>query len=397
MEKIFMNRSIFLFAALCCFIFSCRKDPKIDTDPTNTLKINQVQIIASHNSYHLKPDSAIVAFLYHLDSMGLLPGAYHPRLIDYAHPPMAEQMDNYGIRGLEIDLWNDPAGGHFYNRQAYVLLGASTESHIAALNEPGFKVIHVPDFDFNTTAYTFKNALVQIKSWSDAHPNHLPLFVNVETGTTSPGDELASSFYFLTKSIPFDAGAADNLDVEVKSVFGENLDGVITPDEVRGTYATLEEAVLAGNWPTLGEARGKIIFIIDAIGNVGNVYAAGHASLHGRAMFMYATPGTAEAAFVKLNAAVYDSIQIRNRVQQGYIVRTRTDADTEQARTGNYSEMNAAFASGAQIISTDYYKPDPRAGTTGWTGFRVRFPNGELARINPVSASSKQNLGIIKE
>lgn len=79
------------------------------------------------------------------------------------------------------------------------------------------------------------------------------------------------------------------------------------------------------------------------------------------------------------------------------MVRTRTDAGTTQARTGDYSDMQAAFESGAQIISTDYYRPDARAGQPGWTDFTVRFPNNELARINPVNAASKQDLGLIRE
>jgi hypothetical protein len=64
---------------------------------------------------------------------------------------------------------------------------------------------------------------------------------------------------------------------------------------------------------------------------------------------------------------------------------------------GDYTYKNAAFESGAQILSTDYYRPDPRAGTPGWTDFKVQFPNNELARINPVSAAAKINLGTIRE
>ena len=78
-------------------------------------------------------------------------------------------------------------------------------------------------------------------------------------------------------------------------------------------------------------------------------------------------------------------------------VRTRADDGTDEAREGNYTDMYNSFASGAQIISTDYYRADPRAGTTGWTDYRVRFPNGELARIDSVSAADKLNLGNIKE
>ncbi|MBS1613086.1 MAG: hypothetical protein JST49_09720, partial [Bacteroidetes bacterium] len=50
-----------------------------------------------------------------------------------------------------------------------------------------------------------------------------------------------------------------------------------------------------------------------------------------------------------------------------------------------------------QITSTDYYRPDPRAGDGTWTNFTVRFPGGELARINAISAAGQTNLGVIKE
>jgi hypothetical protein len=127
------------------------------------------------------------------------------------------------------------------------------------------------------------------------------------------------------------------------------------------------------------------------------IYPIGHPSLQGRAMFTYASPGTPEAAFVILNDPTGQQTQIQQRVAQGYIVRTRADDGTTQARVGDYTDMNNSFTSGAQIISTDYYRADPRAGTTGWTDYHVRFPNGELARINAVSAADKLNLGAIKE
>ena len=99
-------------------------------------------------------------------------------------------------------------------------------------------------------------------------------------------------------------------------------------------------------------------------------------------------PGTPEAAFVILNNPTSQKSTITQRVQEGYIVRTRSDADTQEARTGDYTDMNNAFSSGAQITSTDYYKPDPRGGIdSGWTTFSVKFPEGSIARKNPVNAT----------
>lgn len=114
-------------------------------------------------------------------------------------------------------------------------------------------------------------------------------------------------------------------------------------------------------------------------------------------MFVYSSPGTAEAAFLILNDPTGKFTQIQQRTAQGYIVRTRADDGTTQARVGDYTDMNNAFASGAQIISTDYYKADYRAGTAGWTDYHVYFPNHELARIDSISASGQSGLGTIKE
>lgn len=388
-----------VFLLLLFFVSSCERDREhkqkvYDNGPTDSLKINEIQIIASHNSYHLKTDPDLFAWLMSLDSLGVLPSAYGPGEIDYEHQPLETQLNDYGVRGFELDINNDPQGGHYYHRQGLSLIAKPTASGIDELNQPGFKIIHIVDFDFNSNHNTFKSALTALHNWSKAHPNHLPLFVNVETKDDVPADQL-TMLPNLTKKVAYDADACNKMDEEIKSVFGNELQGVLTPDNLRGTYTTLEEAVLAGNWPQLYKARGKVIFIMQ--GAAESLYKAGHPSLQDRAMFVFASPGTPEAAFVILNDPVSKYTQIQQRVGQGYIVRTRSDAGTTQARNNDYTDMNAAFSSGAQIISTDYYKPDSRAGTGGWSNYQVKFPNGELARINPVSAATKQDLGVIKE
>jgi hypothetical protein len=388
------------FALTVLVVASCKKEEKnnnaqdiaeqehIDT----TLRMNQIQIIASHNSYRLKTYQPLFDAVQNLSS--LLPAQYNPEGWDYSHLPFNVQFDQYKVRGLEIDIYNDPAGGQFYYyRGNSILLRESDTSHVPELLQPGFKVLHIPDVDYMTMYYTFKSALQAVKEWSDAHPKHVPIFINVEAKGSTVKDILPALNF--TPAVPFDAAAADALDDEIKSVFGSGLEKVITPDKVRGNYATLREAVLAGNWPLLKEARGKVVFIMQ--GDLVSHYEQGHASLQGRACFTFANPASDEAAFVILNSAKSQEQQITERVTEGFIVRTRSDGDTQQARTGDYSSMEAAFRSGAQITSTDYYKPDERAGQPGWTDFQVKFPNGELARINPVSAAGLQNIGVIKE
>ena len=114
-------------------------------------------------------------------------------------------------------------------------------------------------------------------------------------------------------------------------------------------------------------------------------------------MFAYSKPGTPEAAFVIVNDPD-NAPRIQQYVKQGYIVRSRCDGGTKEARSGDYTEMRKAMASWAQIISTDYYKPDDRAGKKGWTNYQVKFPKGELARIDSVSAEGKEKIiGALKE
>jgi hypothetical protein len=391
-----MKQIFVAFIMLSVIFCACKKDNKGDNiddakiTSAEDLKINQMQVIASHNSYRKKTYQPLFDFLLTLD---ILPANLSPESWDYEHLPFDQQFNNYNVRGLEIDISPDPNGGYYYNRGGNDFVSEPIESGIPQLQEPGFKVFHVADLDYETHYYTFVEALQAIKQWSDAHPNHLPLFINVETKSSTPGDILP--FQNFVKSLPYTAQFANDIDVEIKSVFGNNLDKVITPDKVRGDSTTLEAAVLAGGWPKISEARGKIILIME--GGMKDVYIEGHESLKDRAMFVYASPGTPEAAFVISNGAKSQEATITQRVKEGYIVRTRSDADTNEARSGDVTSREAAFRSGAQIISTDYYKPDSRAGQPGWTDFSVQFSGGALARVNPVSAEGYQSFGNITE
>ena len=89
---------------------------------------------------------------------------------------------------------------------------------------------------------------------------------------------------------------------------------------------------MAGGWPKLGEARGKVIFAVDLSPEANKPYAEGHPSLQGRAAFMTTFPDAPEAAYFTMNEPVKDQALIQERVKQGFLVRTRADADTREAR-----------------------------------------------------------------
>lgn len=81
-----------------------------------------------------------------------------------------------------------------------------------------------------------------------------------------------------------------------------------------------------------------------------------------------------------LNDPVHDAERIRRDVAAGFIVLTRADANTREARANDTAPRDTALAGGAQYVSTDYLWPDPRLAG----GYHVALPGGHVARCNPV-------------
>ena len=388
--KKFILYSLFLLAIACkkednARIRSPYSGIPLDSE-TEALPINEIQVIGSHNSYRLKTDPLIFKLVNAI--RGILPSSLDPRGWDYTHIPIPDQLD-LGVRSLELDIYNDPAGGRYYNRLGNPLVGKPVASGIEELKHPGMKIIHIPDFDYNTNYFTFKSAIQTLKGWSDLHPQHLPIFVLVELKEETVGSVIP----IFTKALPFTIGALDSVDQEIADVFGVSSPQVFRPDDLRGSYANLKEAVQTKGWPTVKDMRGKIIFITYKNSN----YTAEHPNLEGRQMFQFTTESSPNAAFIIVDDARGKVQQVNDMIAHGFIVRTRSDEETTQARTGSYDERDAAFTSGSQIISTDYYKPDSRAGTTGWTDFHVNFDELSFARVNIINAPPTQVGKYIRE
>ncbi|MGB9341282.1 MAG: Ca2+-dependent phosphoinositide-specific phospholipase C, partial [Polyangiales bacterium] len=121
-------------------------------------------------------------------------------------------------------------------------------------------------------------------------------------------------------------------------------------------------------------------------------YIDGHPSLRGRVMFTNSDEGSPEAAWFNVNNAQNDGQRIRELVAAGYMVRTRADEETQQAREGDYSLQEAAFESGGQFVSTDYVVPEPDFGT----GYSAAVPGGYVGRCNPISAPADCDSELIR-
>lgn len=337
-----------------------------ETNPVgDPLRLHQIQVIGSHNSYKQPIDSALLEVLRQSN-----PAA--ARSLDYSHIPIDEQL-SLGLCNLEFDVYADADGGRYAQPQGLKWAGASSPyDPEGTMQQPGFKAFHVPDIDFRSQCLAFEQCLQELKSWSDEHPDHLPIFVTMNT-KDDPVDKPG-----FTVPEPFTAEVLDQLDKTVLTALGSEK--LITPDQVRGDYTTLESAILDGNWPTLSDARGKFLFVLDEVGNKRDAYLQGHPSLKGRTLFANAEVGTPEAAFLIMNEPISQFDTIRDRVKQGYLVRTRADANTEQARRNDYRMFEAAQRSGAQIITTDYYKKSAHFPSD----YVVSFKDGVYFRANPL-------------
>jgi hypothetical protein len=338
--------------------------------PTDPVRMNQIQVIGSHNSYHagIAPSEAKLM-------MTKNPELY--KAFEYRHRPLDQQLDS-GVRQIELDIYADSQGGRFADPLGPKLVAQADLTAdppfdpSGIMKKPGFKVMHVQDFDYRSTCQPFIVCLEVVQKWSHAHPGHLPIYILVETKQ----NDLPAQFHAVTTE-KFTSATFDALDAEIRSVF--SAQELITPDDVRKGRETLEEAVLNNGWPTLDEARGKTVFLMDQR-PVGPVYLEGHPSLRGRVIFTNAQPGEPDCAFLEENDGTQD--EIAALVRKGYLVRTRTDADTKEARSGSTTRRDAALASGAQLLSTDYPASEPAM----WTGYSVSLPDGAIGRCNPVNS-----------
>lgn len=356
--------------------------PGVDEPTTpagdDAIGINQLQYLGSHNSYKTAPNLGLIAVLGLGAAIvpGLASAGLDPAQLAYGHRPLTDQL-NSGVRSFELDVWADPTGGRFARPLAAQLLG---QPYPSGVSDPGFKVLHIQEIDYLSTCPTLVACLREMRSWSEAHPGHLPITINLEL----KADPLPAPFD-VTPIQPFDDPTLDSLDAEVTSVIGDRL---ITPDEVRGSAVDLRTAVTdpqsGGGWPTVASGRGRFLMFLDNGGSVIERYLDGHPSLAGRPLFT--SDGIGEDGTLRPDAAVLklndpgDGSRIAALVAQGFMVRTRADADVVHPG----ADRAAALSSGAQMVHTDFPAGEAQFGT----GYEVSFPTRVQARCNPVNTTS---------
>ena len=268
-------------------------------------RLDEIQFVGSHNSYKKAMSPA------HREALE----ASNPeaaRAIDYEHLSLDQQLD-LGIRKIELDVFNEPSSN-------------------------AFPVGHIQVIDMNSSCAGLRFCLDQIVAWSRSHPRHVPIWISFNLKDEKvPG---------LPDPAPFDVAALDRLDIVLREALG---DALLQPGSIG-----------PGNWPRVDAVRGRFLLILDEQGPKLDMYAA---NWRERPMFINVPADHPAAAVMILNEPVSDLDHIQAMVRQGFLVRTRADADTKEARSGDTTRRDAAFSSGAQAVSTDYYLPASRFGT----------------------------------
>lgn len=301
------------------------------------LRINQLQYVGTHNSYHTRD----------LTKKGRVAEW------NYNHAPLEVQLDR-GVRSFELDL-------HYRNGE--------------------FEVFHVPLLDEGSSCRRLADALAAVNRWSQVHPRHVPISFLFELKKEGPR---------LDKRIKEpDAAGLDRLDEVLRA--GIAAERRLEPDQVRGDAASLREAIAARGWPKLSDGRGKVFFILHDDGANRDLYLKDHPSLRGRAMFVRSDPTRDDAATFVLDSP--RDPKIPELARAGFFIRTRADSGLNAASPGQPARRDAALASGAHIVSTDFPggEPDPT------TGYVVEFPGAAGARVNPVNGPQALAGQIVEE
>jgi hypothetical protein len=113
------------------------------TSIASSVRMNQIQVIGSHNSYHAGIAPSEVELMQRNN-----PARYH--VLEYKHRPLDQQLSS-GIRQIELDVYADSEGGRFADPLGPKLVaqaGLPADPPFdpkGLMKKPGFKVMqHLP-------------------------------------------------------------------------------------------------------------------------------------------------------------------------------------------------------------------------------------------------------------
>ncbi|MCD4827261.1 MAG: hypothetical protein K8Q99_05745 [Acholeplasmataceae bacterium] len=269
-----------------------------------TIRLNDIQMIASHNSYK-KIGPAIGRFF-----VGLGDSFEEARALNYGYKNITEQLEA-GVRSFELDVR--------YRNQS-------------------FELTHVPLVDSSSQAVSFELLLEEIYLFSSHQTGHIPIIILLE---------IKDDWMILDPQL-------EKMDQEAFILFDELIkeqikDHLFQPSDMLIGDDTLKEIIMNQGWPSLTELLNKVIFVMHP-DSYNQIYFDIDDSLSSQAMFIgsyYSENPEEYASFFVQNDVDIDLI--KTLVDQNYMVRTRMDTQL----IFDEQRYLDAIESGAQILTTD--------------------------------------------
>lgn len=317
----------------------------LTTLTAQAMPINYFQIIGSHNSYKKMLHSDIKHKLIKEQPNFI-------KKIDYGHQRIINQL-NSGVRHLEIDVVKDPNGGLYSQPWANKLVNTPlfNKQEMEQLHTAGFKVLHQPGIDVQSHCVLFNQCLNTLKTWSDANPEHFVVVVMLNVKENRPKHIPGHEVLKFTKP--------DYVRLD-KTIYDTLQQRLFTPDDLRQKNHSLNQSVMKFGWPKEKALRGKFLFLFDGNKQQNTIYKHQRPSLINASMFANYPAGEPESAFMIINNPIDKFKKIQSLVSQGYMVRTRADANLGTNNDNRKLQFLAARNSGAQIISTDFIPESPQ-------------------------------------
>lgn len=309
----------------------------LDAELEAGIKFNEMSFLATHNSYQTTATDETKKLYGSLSDLTF--GIYDDSAIEFESETLTQQL-NCGLRSFEIDIETFDRDG-----------------------EISFTCMHSPYFEMSTSCYDFSLMLKEIALWSDNNPDHLPITIIIEP---------KKNFIPLKDMKYFSLDYALALDETLRDGLGEKL---FTPADMLRDYESFGEMRSADDWCKVKDMLGKVVVLLHECG-VTEDYIAVDSSIKTQAMFPMLREEDVErdcTSFILCNDPE-ELLEIKDDVigEKKIMVRTRSD------KFGQITDKRRedAFASGANIISTDYpVRTDNKAGD-----YVVTFKNGTTVR-----------------
>jgi len=308
----------------------------LDAALENGLKFNEVQFLATHNSYKQRMSRAsYYAMNWVAAPLGL---AAEKDEWDYEFEPLTQQLDK-GIRSIELDVMKD---------------GES------------FRCGHVGVLDMSSNCHDLALTCQEIRMWSDAHPDHLPITILVEA----------------KPSIAADGGMYKLIDLDGVEALGgifrrEFEDKLFTPSEMRGSYESFGALRRDNGWPALRDMLGKILILYHYNEATTADYIALSPSLDVQKMFPVleypvVEVDTDSATFILCNDPL-DHDVIAAYTNKNLLVRTRIDMYMHHEQ----EKYDSGVTAGALLLTTDY----PPRDNLGDDSYAAILPGGYTVQL----------------